>query len=278
MSFSGAIPFLSRGRDRSWRTELLQPAAFALTIAALLVLCAVSPLTLALYGIDYDTAGGSALAKIHPGTYLAVMALAARLCAAPHPVRTLQRLLLADPGLLIYLAALGLLALYVVVIARSPVTPLIDTFLLALILTLLIEGLDERIARLLAIMIVAILAIDAVLAIAEVSTGWRLIHISVPEGVTSDPTRTDLVFDWRADLATDWRATALFGHPLENAMLMGAFLICLASSGTAWLGTRLRLGLGVLAVLAMFAFGGPPRSYSRDSSFLCSAWPRWRDG
>jgi hypothetical protein len=69
----------------------------------------------------------------------------------------------------------------------------------------------------------------------------------VPEGVTSDPTRTDLVFDWRADLATDWRATALFGHPLENAMLMGAFLICMASRGTAWLGTRLRLGLGILA-------------------------------
>ena len=78
----------------------------------------------------------------------------------------------------------------------------------------------------------------------------------MPEGVTSDPTRTDLVFDWRADLATDWRATALFGHPLENAMLMGGFLICLASRGTAWLGTGLRLGLGVLAVLAMFAFGG----------------------
>jgi hypothetical protein len=94
------------------------------------------------------------------------------------------------------------------------------------------------------------------LGLIEVVTGWRLIHISVPEGVTSDPTRTDLVFDWRADLATDWRATALFGHPLENAMLMGAFLICLASRGTAWLGTVPRLGLGVLALLAMFAFGG----------------------
>jgi hypothetical protein len=248
MSFSSAIPFLARERDSSWRTRLLQPVALALTVVAIVVLCVVSPLTLAIYGVDYDAAGGSALAKIHPGTYLAVMALAARLCAAPHPWRTLQRLLLAQPGLLIYLAALGLLALYVVAVARTPVTPLIDTFLLALILTLLIQGLDERIARLLAILLVAILAIDALLAIAEVSTGWRLIHISVPEGVTSDPTRTDLVFDWRA--------TALFGHPLENAMLMGAFLICLASAGTAWLGKGLRLGLGVLAVLAMFAFGG----------------------
>jgi hypothetical protein len=143
-----------------------------------------------------------------------------------------------------------------VVIARSPVTPLIDTFLLALVLALLLDGLDERIARLLAMMMVAIFAADAVLGLLEVSTGWRLIHISVPEGVTSDPTRTDLVFDWRADLASDWRATALFGHPLENAMLMGAFLVCLACRGTAWLGTRLRLVLGVLALLALFAFGG----------------------
>jgi hypothetical protein len=136
------------------------------------------------------------------------------------------------------------------------VTPLIDTFLLALILALLIEGLDDRIARSLALMMVGIVAADAVLALVEVSTGWRLIHISVPEGVTSDPTRTDLVFDWRADLATDWRATALFGHPLENAMLMGAFLVCLASRGAAWLGSGVRLGLGVLALLALFAFGG----------------------
>ncbi|MBV8848274.1 MAG: VpsF family polysaccharide biosynthesis protein, partial [Methylobacteriaceae bacterium] len=209
-----------------------------------------------LNGIDYDNAGGSALAKIHPGTYLAFAALACRLCAAANPWRTLQRLLLLQPGLLLYAAALTLLSIYVVVVSRSPVTPLIDTFLLALVLTLLLEGLDERIARLLALMLVGIFAIDALLALVEVSTGWRLIHISVPEGVTSDPTRTDLVFDWRADLATDWRATALFGHPLENAMLMGAFLICMASRGAAWLGSGLRLGLGILALLAMFAFGG----------------------
>src|SRR5947209_2653792 len=256
MSFPSAIPFTAGGPAGSVRTGLLQPLALALTIAALVILCAVSPLTLAVYGVDYDTTGGSALAKIHPGTYLAIMALAARLCAAPHPWRTLQRLLLSEPGLLIYLAALGLLAVYVLVVARSPVTPLIDTFLLALVLTLLIEGLDERIARLLAILLVGIFAVDAVLGLIEGPTGWRLIHISVPAGVTSDPTRTDLVFDWRADLASDWRATALFGHPLENAMLMGAFLICLASRGAAWLGTAFRLGLGALALLAMFAFGG----------------------
>jgi hypothetical protein len=239
-------------------------------------LCTVSPLTLAVYGIDYDTAGGRALAKIHLGTYLVFSALTTRLCAAAHPWPTLQRMLLVEPGRLIYLAALGLLAVYVIVVARSPVTPLIDTFLLAFMLALLLDGLNERIARLLAILLVGIS--DALLALVEVSTGWRLIHISVPEGVTSDPTRTDLVFDWRADLATDWRATALFGHPLENAMLMGAFLICMASRGTAWLGTRLRLGLGILALLAMFAFGGRASWSSADFSSLSEAWLPWPDG
>ena len=256
MSVSSGILLRSGAPAASGRASMLEPVALALTVAALVTLCVVSPLTLAVYGVDYDTAGGSALAKIHPGTYLAVLALAARLAAAPHPWRTLQRLLLAEPGLLLYLAALGLLAVYVIAIARSPVTPLIDTFLLALLLTLLLEGLDERVARLLALMMVAVFAADAVLGLIEFSTGWRLIHLSVPEGVTSDPTRTDLVFDWRADLATDWRATALFGHPLENAMLMGAFMICLASQGAAWLGAGVRLGLGILALLALFAFGG----------------------
>jgi hypothetical protein len=256
MSLSSGILLRSGAPAASGRASMLEPVALALTVAALVTLCVVSPLTLAVYGVDYDTAGGSALAKIHPGTYLAVLALAARLAAAPRPWPTLQRLLLAEPGLLLYLAALGLLAVYVIAIARSPVTPLIDTFLLALLLTMLLEGLDERVARLLALILVGIFAADALLALAEVSTGWRLIHISVPEGVTSDPTRPDLVFDWRADLATDWRATALFGHPLENAMLMGGFLVCMASRGTAWLGTGLRFGLGILALLAMFAFGG----------------------
>jgi hypothetical protein len=46
-------------------------------------------------------------------------------------------------------------------------------------------------------------------------------------------------------------------------MLMGAFLICLVSRGTAWLGSGLRFGLGVLALLAMFAFGGPSPWSSR---------------
>jgi hypothetical protein len=255
MSLSGSLPFRVKGA-RAWRAGLLQPAALALTFASLAVLATISAFFLAAHGVDYDTAGGSALAKIHPGTYLATAALILRLAAAPHPVRTAERLLTREPGLLIYAAALGLLAVYVLAISRTPVTPLVDTFLLALIVTLLVEGVDERIARLLALMLVAIFAADAIIALVEFGTGWRLIHIPVPEGVTSDPTRSDLVFDWRADLATDWRATALFGHPLENAMLIGGFLVCLASRGTAWLGTAPRLALGLLAFLAMFAFGG----------------------
>jgi hypothetical protein len=248
----------SLGLARNWprRQALLEPVALALTAAALVTLCVVSPLFLAVQGIDYDAAGGSAIEKIHPGTYLSVLALAVRLAAAPHPLRTLQRLLLGEPGLLIYLAALGLLAIYVAVVARLPVTLLIDSFLLALVLTLLLEGLNEGIARLLALLVVALFAADALLALTEFATGWRLIHISVPEGVTADPTRTDLVFDWRAAIAREWRATALFGHPLENAMLMGAFVIALASQGSRWLGTGLRLGLGIIGFLAMFAFGG----------------------
>ena len=161
MSLSRQASVAYRISITSWRGSVLEPLALALTVVAIATLCAISPLTLAVKGIDYDTAGGSALAKIHPGTYLAFAALALRLCATPNPWRTLQRLVLVEPGLLIYLAALGLLAVYVIAIARSPVTPLIDTFLLGLVLTLLLEGLDERVARLLAIMLVGIFAADA---------------------------------------------------------------------------------------------------------------------
>lgn len=123
MSVSGSLPFSGKGA-RAWRAGLFELPAMALTVTAWLVLCTVLPLLLGAHGIDYETAGGCALAKIHPGTYLAVAALMARLGAAPHPWRSLQRLLLAEPGLAIYLAALALMAVYVVAIARTPVTPL----------------------------------------------------------------------------------------------------------------------------------------------------------
>jgi hypothetical protein len=118
------IASIQRQRGESVARWSFRAPALALTVAALLVLCTVSPLLLGAHGIDYETAGGCALAKIHPGTYLAVAALMARLGAAPHPWRSLQRLLLAEPGLAIYLAALALMAVYVVAIARTPVTPL----------------------------------------------------------------------------------------------------------------------------------------------------------
>jgi hypothetical protein len=123
------------------------------------------------------TRRGDAHSRKHLGTYLVFTALTTRLCAVAHPWPTLQRMLLVEPGRLIYLAALGLLAVYVIVVARSPVTPLIDSFLLAFMPALLLEGLNERIARLLAILLVGIFAADALVALVEVSTGWRLIHI-----------------------------------------------------------------------------------------------------
>ena len=72
---------------------------------------------------------------------------------------------------------------------------------------------------------------NAVVALAEYLLNWRLVTFDLPPGVTGDPRRTDLVFDWRAALDLEWRATALLGHPLQNGLIIGAFVLILGLSG-----------------------------------------------
>jgi len=84
MSVSGSLPFSGKGA-RAWRAGLFERPALAPIVVyfARFRRCFWVPTGSTM------KRPGSALAKIHPGTYLAVAALMARLGAAPHPWRSL---------------------------------------------------------------------------------------------------------------------------------------------------------------------------------------------
>ena len=170
-------------------------------------------------------------------------------------MRTGWRLLSGDVGIVLLTAAVTVAAVFAVIIDKTPVTPLVDTFILPIIVFVLLRDLDPRLMRWLAILVAAILVANSVIAIAEFLRGWRLIHIDIPDEVTADPTSANAIFSWQAELSQDWRATAILGHPLVNGLIAGTFMICLAASSASWLPLVLRVPMIALQGASMFTFG-----------------------
>ena len=235
--------------------DVLPVGALLATFAAVIGLFAISPITLEAHGIAYLTSGGGVLAKFHPSTLIAGAALALRCLSARTPLKTAWRLATGDPGVVLLLAAVAVAGLFAIFIDKTPVTPLVDTFVLPVMVFLLLRDLDPVVTRWLAIAVTAVLFANSIIAIAEFLNGWRLIHIDVPADTSADPTRSDLNFSWQAELSQDWRAVALLGHPLVNGLIGGVFLLCLMAPGAAWLPSGIRLCLIALQGVSMFAFG-----------------------
>ena len=241
------------GRDLA--RSMLADAALLGTFAAVLALFLISPVTLEAHGIGYVDAGGGLLSKLHPATFIASVALACRILAAPAPARAGLRLFTSEGGVVLLLVAVGAALVFAVVAAKTPFTPLIDTFVLPIIVFILLRDLDERWMTRLAFLVAAILFANAALAMLEFLRGFHLVHIEPPPDTSFDPTRGDKTFDWRTALSEDWRATAIFGHPLSNGVITGCAILCLAAPGSSWLPLLLRAALTLLMLASMFAFG-----------------------
>lgn len=233
----------------------LADVAMLATVAAIVALFALSPLTLEANGVAYMTSGGGVLSKVHPATLLAGLALGLRCLAARHPVQTAWRLATGDPGIVLLTTATTIAAGFAVAAAKVPVTPLIDTFVLPMMVFLLLKDLDGAILRGIALLLLVVFAANAIIGIAELLRHTRMIHFDVPDTASADPTRPDVVFDWRAQLAIDWRSSALFGHPLVNGMIVGSLILCLLMPEMDWLPALPRLLLLLLEAASMFSFG-----------------------
>lgn len=233
----------------------LSLAAVGATFASAISLLLISALALESVGIGYLSSGGGIASKFHPATFLACLALALRCAASRRPDRTLWRLATADAGCVLLAAAVVVMTIVGGLVTKTPVTPLVDTFVLPIVLLILLRDLDPRALRWLALALGAILCLNACMAVLEVVRGIHFLTIEVPAGASSDPTRADAVFDWRVDAANDWRARALFGHPLVNGLITGVFMLCLVAPAAAWIPLTIRIPVFALQTVAMFSFG-----------------------
>jgi hypothetical protein len=223
--------------DSEARAPLLLVALTMLTIA---LTFAVSALLLGQLHINYTEAGGSLLTKIHPATYLLTLTLAIRLALQPRRMRFLIAALTDHRGTVVFAWTVLSLLGYVALNLRVPFSSLIDTFIFPIMMILLLDGINERSARQLALLIHAVYAANAVLALIEMASGWHLTPL-VALGI---------------DLSrADHRSSAFFGHPLGNAMLTGLYITALVAGGGRDLPRWLRPVLILLQMAAMVSFG-----------------------
>ncbi|HFB98765.1 MAG TPA: hypothetical protein ENJ62_06465, partial [Bryobacterales bacterium] len=215
--------------------------AFGLLLLAVAVsLFAISHLLLGMAGFRYEVPGGSIVEKIHPATWLAILALAVAVLRSGHPLLWLDHVVRRHKGLLFFAFANAVLLWHLIMNQKMPFTGLVDTFFLPMTLVLLLEGISERQRATLERAIHALMAANALLGIYEVATGWHFTPLIIGELVQTD----------------DWRATALMGHPLNNAAVTAHYLLAIALGGAHAVSRPVRVALFVLNLAALNAFGG----------------------
>jgi hypothetical protein len=212
----------------------------ALTALTVLLVMGVSSLMLARLGISYEEAGGPAWQKIHPATFAGVLAVLSLCIAAGNPFNVVEDIVRRQPGALVFLAAVAGILFYYSIRFGSPVTQLIDTFILPWMLFILLTRSSQAWVKAAAICLHVFMAVNASLALAEFALGVRITPI-VAEGIV---------------LTGDWRSSALLGHPLTNAAAAAMYGFLIVIGGGRELPPWLRLTAVALQVAAMPVYGG----------------------
>lgn len=214
---------------------------FASGIALYLLLSAP---TLDLLGIAYEAPGGAFFAKMHPGSWLIVLASIVSLPAYGHPFRTIAAQLRAEPLLAGYLVCL--LCVLGWTLSRhgaSGAAFMVDTLLMPAICVFTLSMVDSHKQYKCLMLIIALLVVNAGLGIGEVLLQARLIPLRLAGGGE----RIEDIF----------RPSALLGHPLTNSMVTVTLLpaVLHLRIGAFWRGAlMLLLWIGALAFAGRTAF------------------------
>ncbi len=228
-----------RAANEAWISRMARDCAVMLVFASVVSIFLISDMALSAFGFSYGEVGGNFLEKVHPGTWLALGTLFAIACGRGNPFRVID-MIAAYRGVAIFLVCWVALVAYAIFVSKAPFTPLIDTFFLPILLVVLIGWLSKDARRSLALALHAVLLVNALIGIYEYVANWRLTPFMIGG----------------LELTTDWRSTALLGHPLGNAAVMGSYIIALASGGGRDLPKIVRPACLGLALISMVAFGG----------------------
>jgi len=227
---------LAVANDRQPLRAAAHGCAFAAAIAAFVV----SAMALQAVGVAYEAPGGGALQKLHPATYLAILALILETASRPRPHAYLAALPLRFPGAALFAVNLGLIVAYAALFQQTPIAPLVDTFVVGAAMLALYEDFSPRERAALRLALHAVMLVNGCLGIAEFAFDFRL---------------TPFVAGGRAILG-DYRSTALLGHPLLNAGTTALYAAMLILAADRALRLPLRLVLTTIQLVALVPFGG----------------------
>jgi hypothetical protein len=211
-----------------------------LLLASMCAFLLLSAPTLAALGIPYDIPQGSFPAKIHPGTYLLALTCLSAWADARFGWQGLRRACQGQPLLAAYL--LCMLSCFVWAVARHGPAGLafyIDTLLTPAVAGLLLMGQPDSVRSLMLQLIMAVLLLNAALALAEYVGKAHLVP-----GVMGAS---------EADNGGFFRSAALLGHPLSNAKITVAALPF--ATRLPW-PSGWRVLTAVTMALALLSFGG----------------------
>lgn len=223
-------------------TDNLGRLSFGLTVAALLARMLISANTLLNLHIDYASAGGNPVIKIHLGTYLAALALGVTLVESGDARAWLRRYVRSAAGNIIFMIMIVFCIVHMLLsVGKSGAAVYIDSFLCAGLVAMLIEHASIRQRRILAWVYLGVTSANVLVGVMETLTQSHLIPYA------------------SADLAkfegqeSEFRGVALHDHPLSAALvtMLGVFLLLQMRPRALVL-----IPLFLLHLLGLVAFGG----------------------
>ncbi|NDB67049.1 MAG: hypothetical protein EB015_03405 [Methylocystaceae bacterium] len=218
--------------------SLGQGLAYLVTFG-LLTLIFVSPMVLFHWGVHYEDSVGSFFEKIHPATWILLLAWMFSCIVRGNPFLLFEDIA-THYSFVFYFIGVSFLCLFAVFIKKGSITPLIDTFVLPLVVASLFAMASEQQKKFWSLLFHIAFNLNALLGLYEFLTGYRL-----------TPYVAGIVL-----IESDWRSTAFLGHPLSNATMTGCYILIMALGGGKDLPHLIRLAILLVQGLGMVAFGG----------------------
>jgi hypothetical protein len=213
-----------------------------LACASVLLNMLVSASLLYAMGISYTAPGGNPLAKLHPGTYLLMLAFALMLWERHTPLVALREYWRRERAVMCFLLSLLWCVLLALIVNGPTGTAVyIESFAPAALLTLILGRAPQATLRRLGYAMLALFALSVVIALLETTLHERL----MPMYLGGDAQMKEF--------KGDFRGTGLWDHPLTGAsMTMIAMVLMLAMPMVlAW-----RAALALLFLAGLISFGG----------------------
>lgn len=221
-------------------TGVIDTTLYAGRTLIVFLLFTISPFALIALNWQYFDTGGSFVDKFHPATLIAFALVALPVIAARNPVSAAIAFANRNMDLIPFVLAIFFTLSYAAIVLGHSITIFLETFLGAVAMFILFDGIDERQRRVLARILHALLFINAVWAFYELVSGFRLTPLVVNGEVLLD----------------EPRATSLLGHPLSNAMVAGAYVVILGLGGGKDIPAALRTPAFLVALASLVPFGG----------------------